>query len=111
MYCCDKCEEQAQLFYQLREKYQKLFAVLNGIFVMAIGISIFLYSFLRDIGCIAGSTALMVLGLMYFLLPYPPDVMIQKYKLQKSIKITRIIAVVLFTLGLLVLIFYLTGVL
>lgn len=111
MYCCDKCEEQAKRFFELREKYQKLFSVLNGIFVMAIGISIFLYSFLRDAGCIAGSTSAMVLGLMYFFLPYPPDVMIQKYKLEKAIKITRIIAVVLFCLGLLVLIFYLTGVL
>ena len=110
MYCCDECEEQANLFYELREKYQKLFSVLNGIFVLAIGFCIFFYSFLRDVGAIGGAASLLILGLMYFFLPYPPDVMINKYKLKKSIQITRIIAGVLFFLGLLVLIFYLTGI-
>ena len=108
MYCGDECQNSANKFYDLREKYQKIFAVLNGIFVIALGICLFLYSFARDIGALGGVAALLILGITYFFLPFPPDVMIQKYKLQKSIKITRIIAGVLFGLGILVLIFYLT---
>lgn len=110
MYCCDECEKSAMQFYELREKYQKLFSVINGIFVLAIGVCLFMYSFLRDAGAIGCSFSLLVLGIMYFFLPYPPEVMINKYKLKKSIKITRIIACTLFFLGLLVLIFYLTGI-
>ena len=110
MYCGDECQNGANLFYDLREKYQKPFSVFNGIFVLAIGICLFLYSFARDIGAIGGASSLLILGLIYFFLPFPPEVMIHKYQLKKSIFITRIIAGVLFFLGILVLIFYLTGV-
>lgn len=110
MYCSDECQNGANRFYDLREKFQKLFAVINGICVIAVGVCIFLYSFLRDVGALGGASALMILGVMYFFLPFPPDVMIHKYKLKKSLMITKIIAGVIFALGLIVLIFYLTGV-
>ena len=110
MYCCDECQDAANRFYDLREKFQKPFAVINGICVIAVGICIFLYSFLRDIGAIGGSSALIILGTMYFFLPFPPDVMIHKYKLKKALFISKIIAGVILALGLIVLIFYLTGV-
>lgn len=110
MYCSDECQNGANRFFDLRDKFQKLYMVVNGIFVIAIGICIFLYSFLRDVGAIGGAASLLILGVMYFFLPFPPDVMIHKYKLKKAIFITKIIAAVIFFLGLLVLIFYLTGV-
>ena len=110
MYCCDECQNGANRFYDLREKFQKPYAVINGIFVIAIGICIFLYSFLRDVGALGAAGSLIILGIMYFFLPFPPDVMIQKYKLKKSIKITKIIAAVIFALGAIVLILYLTNV-
>ena len=110
MYCGDECQSRANYFYDLRDKFQKLYMVINGIFVIAIGICIFLYSFLRDVGAIGGAASLLILGVMYFFLPFPPDVMIHKYKLKKSIFITKIIAAVVFLLGLLVLLFYFIGV-
>ena len=94
MYCCDECQNSANKYYALKDKFQKPYSVINGIFVIAIGICIFLYSFLRDVGAIGG--------------PFPPEIMIHKYKLKKSILITKIIAGVIFVLGLIVLIFYLT---
>lgn len=108
MYCSDECQNKTNQFYELREKYQKPFSVINGIFVMVIGVCIFLYSFIRDVGAIGGASALLILGVMYFFLPFPPDVMIRKYKLKKSIFISKIIAGVLFFLGVIVLILYLT---
>lgn len=108
MYCCDECQNRANKYYDLKEKFQKPYAVINGIFVIAIGVCIFLYSFLRDVGAIGGASSLLILGLMYFFLPFPPEIMIHKYKLKKSILITKIIAGVIFALGLIVLIFYLT---
>lgn len=110
MYCCDECQNSANKYYDLRDKFQKPYAVVNGIFVIAIGVCIFLYSFLRDIGAIGGASSLMILGLMYYFLPFAPDVMIQKYKLKQSIKITKIIAVIIFLLGLTALILYLTNI-
>ena len=110
MYCCDECQDQANKFYEMREKFQKPFSVINGIFVIAIGICIFLYSFLRDVGAIGASVSLIILGVMYFFLPFPPEIMIHKYKLKKSVKITKIIAAVIFALGIIVLILYLTKV-
>lgn len=111
MYCSDECQNSANRYYDIKDKFQKVYAVINGIFVIAIGVCIFLYSFLPDVGAIGGAAALLILGIMYFFLPYPPEVMIHKYKLKKSIKITKIIAGVVFTLGVMVLIFYLTGIL
>ena len=110
MYCGDECQNSANKYYELRDKFQKPYAVINGIFVIAIGICIFLYSFLRDVGAIGCAASLLILGVMYYFLPFPPDVMIQKYKLKKSIKFTKIIAAVIFLLGALVLILYLTNV-
>ena len=111
MYCCDECQNSANKYYDLREKFQKPYSVINGIFVIAVGVCIFLYSFVRDVGAIGGGSALMILGLMYFFLPFAPDVMIHKYKLKKSLLITKIIAAVIFGLGGIVLIFYFTGLL
>ena len=108
MYCCDECHTQANRFFEKREKYQKPFAVINGIFVLLIGISIFLYSLYRDLGVILGSSSLLILGIMFFFLPFPPEVIIHKYKLKKSIFITKIIAGVVFLLGAIVLILYIT---
>lgn len=108
MYCSDECQNKTNEFYELREKYQKPFSVINGIFVVAIGICIFLYSFIRDVGAIGGASSLLILGVMYLFLPFPPDVMIRKYKLKKSIFFSRIIAGVLLLLGVIVLILYFT---
>ena len=110
MYCSDECQNGANKYYELREKFQKPYAAVNGVFVIAVGICIFLYSFMRDVGAIGGGSALVILGIMYFLLPFAPDVMIQKYKLKKSIFITKIIAAVIFALGCTVLILYFAGV-
>ena len=110
MYCSDECQDGANKYYELREKFQKPYSIINGIFVIAVGICIFLYSFMRDVGAIGGGSALVILGIMYFLLPFAPDVMIHKYKLKKSILITKIIAAVVFAIGVTVLILYFTGV-
>ena len=110
MYCSDECQVGANAYYELKDKFQKPYAAINGIFVIAIGISIFLYSFLPDVGAIGAASSLLILGVMYFFLPFPPEVMIHKYQLKKSIKITKIIAGVIFALGAAVLTLYLTHV-
>ncbi len=110
MFCSDECEQKNRQFYEMRDRYSKLFAVINGIFVMMIGISIFAYSFLPEYGAYGVAGSLMILSVMYFFLPFPPDVMIHRYKLEKSLKLCRIISLVLMGLGVIVLLLHLFGV-
>lgn len=110
LYCGDDCQIGANRFYEKKEKFQKLFAVVNGVCVLGVGIFIFLYSFLRDAGAIGGSACLMILGVTYFLLPFPVESMIEKFKLKKAVFLTKCIAGVVFALGAAALILYIAGV-
>lgn len=104
MYCSDECQNKANDFYDLQRKYQKFFSIMNGIFVLGIGVGIFAFSFINQLGAWMITICLLVLGVMYFFLPFPPDIMIKKHQLEKSIKICKIIAIVLFLLGIIALI-------
>ena len=105
MFCCDECESSYFNFYDKRDKFQKFFSLINGIFVLGIGICIFLYSFMPTVGLIGGGSCMTILGVMYLFLPFPPDVFIEKQKLKKAIFITRIIAGVILAIGAAVLIY------
>ena len=37
MYCDEECQKKANDFYDLKEKFVKLFAIVNGICVISIG--------------------------------------------------------------------------
>lgn len=102
MYCCEECNKKANDFYEMQEKFSKLFAVLNGIFVMAIGICIFAFSFLPVFSVYAIAVSLFALAVLYFFCPFPPDIMIHKYKIKKSIKFCRIISLALLILSMVV---------
>ena len=111
LYCCFECQERTSQFYDLRERFQKVFSVFNGICVLGIGICIFLYAFIPDIAAVVGSILTLVLGTMYMLLPFPADVMIEKFKLKKALFISRCIAGALLFIGALVLTLHLFGLL
>ncbi len=97
-YCDVECHSQANKFYELREKYEKLFSVIDMICVFGIPIGLFMFSFLRVPGMILTVASFIVLGIMIIILPFPTENMISKFKLKKALKITRIVgcAVVLF---------------
>ena len=73
MYCQDECQENANKFYDLRDKYGKLFAFLDAIFV-----------FLIPIGIMAGS----LFGAI-------GESMIRKHQIKKAILMCRIFALIL----------------
>lgn len=103
-YCSKECEDKSLKFYTLRENFTSIFSVLNGIFVLCIGIGIFVFSLHHTAGSIMITASLLILGVVYFLFPFPAEIMIHKYKLKKAIEITKIIAIALFTLGIIALI-------
>lgn len=99
MYCSDECQNGANKFYDMRDSVTKAIAIFNGICVMSIGIGIFIFSMVRNIGAYMISIPMVILGLLFLFFPIPADVMIQKMKIKKAIDVTRIIAVVLLVLG------------
>lgn len=99
MYCCDDCQTNANSFFDMREKISKAVGVFNGVCVMSIGIGLFVFSFFRVVGAYMIAIPLVILGILFLLFPVPADVMIEKYKIEKAVKITRIIALVLLALG------------
>ena len=111
IYCSDECQSGANLYYDKKEKYQKPFSIINGIFVLGIGIFIFLYSFLPVAGVIGAASCLFILGFTYLIVPIPVESMIEKFKLKKAIFLTRCLAGVLIGLGLIALLLLILGVL
>ena len=103
-YCSDECHAFANKYYEMKEKFQKMFSIINGICVFAIPVGLFLLPIIGKNGGYIISAALGVLGIMFFLLPFPVDNMISKYKLKKAIFLTKILAVVLFVLSIIVLV-------
>lgn len=99
IYCCDDCQTGANKFYDVRESISTIIGIINGISVMSIGIGFFVFSFFREVGAFMVAIPMVILGILFLLFPIPADVMIQKYKIQKSVKITRIIAMILLVVG------------
>lgn len=105
-YCSDECQRRANKYYETSEKYGKLFSVINVICVFGIPVGLFLFPFSKSVGTVLASVCCVVLGIMLLFLPFPTEGMISKLKLQKSIKITRIIGASVIALGFLIIGFY-----
>ena len=105
-YCSDECQRRANKYYETSEKYGKLFSVINVICVFGIPVGLFLFPFAKSVGTVLASVCCVVLGIMLLFLPFPTEGMISKLKLQKSMKITRIIGASVIALGFLIIGFY-----
>lgn len=105
-YCSDECQRRANKYYETSEKYGKLFSVINVICVFGIPVGLFLFPFSKSVGTVLASECCVVLGIMLLFLPFPTEGMISKLKLQKSMKITRIIGASVIALGFLIIGFY-----
>ena len=105
-YCSDECQRRANKYYETSEKYGKLFSVINVICVFGIPVGLFLFPFSKSVGTVLASVCCVVLGIMLLFLPFPTEGMISKLKLQKSMKITRIIGASVLALGFLIIGFY-----
>ena len=98
-YCSIDCHAQANKYYEKCEKYGKVFSVINGICVFGIPIGLFVATFLRIPGTIVAFASCVILGIMLILLPFPTDSMISKHKLQKAMKITKILGILVIAFG------------
>lgn len=101
-YCCDECHAKTNKFYEMSEKFEKLFSIVNMICVFGIPVGVFLFPFAKVPGTVIASISCFILGILLILLPFPTDSMISKFKLKKAVKITRIIGIGVIALGLLI---------
>ena len=101
-YCDDECHIKANKFYEKSERFSKVFSIINGICVFGIPVGLFLISFSRSVGLTVALASCIILGIMLIILPFPTENMISKFKIQKAVKITRIIGGAVIFLGLLI---------
>lgn len=101
-YCDDECHMKANKFYEKSERFSKVFSIINGICVFGIPVGLFLISFSRSVGLTVALASCIILGIMLIILPFPTENMILKFKIQKAVKITRIIGCAVIFLGLLI---------
>ncbi|MCH5296090.1 MAG: hypothetical protein J1E85_00305 [Ruminococcus sp.] len=106
-YCDDDCHANANKFYELRERFEHFFSIINSICVFGIPIGLFVFSFARTLGMIVAVISFLVLGIMLILLPFPTDNMISKYKIKKAVKVTRYIGIGVIVLGIISFVFML----
>lgn len=98
-YCCDDCQRKAIEFYDLQEKFTKIFSVVNGICVFAIPVGLFILSFAFTVGFTMIALATLILGVTIMLLPFPVENMITSMKIKKAVRVTRIIGLALSIIG------------
>ena len=104
-YCDEDCHAKANGYYEMCEKYGKLFSVINIICVFGIPIGLFIFSFLKGPGAVIAAGSCFVLGLTLILLPFPTEGMISKHKIQGAMKRTRIFGLIIIAFGFVVSIF------
>ncbi len=104
-YCNEECHKKANDFYEKRERFTGVFSILCAVSVMAVALGLFIFSFLNDLGTIIVVGSCTILAVLLFLLPFPTDDMLSKHKIQKAMKITRIVSYIVFGFGIAFLIF------
>lgn len=100
MYCQDECQENACKFYDLRDKFGKMFAFFDAIFVFMIPIGVFIGSLIGTMGDLMIIIGFIGLGIMLLLLPFATESMIRKHQIKKAKFMCRIFALVLIVIGL-----------
>lgn len=98
-YCSEECQAKAMQYYEKCEKYEKLFSIVNAICVFGIPVGIFLFAFLQEIGAIIATASCIILGTLILFLPFPTEGTIIKHKIQKAMKLTRILGIALIAFG------------
>ncbi len=102
MYCCDECEKQTKLYYERSERFAKPFSMINVVCLFGVMGGMFIFPMSKPFGAALSIICCAVLGVLLLLLPFPTESMIRRFKVQKAIKITRLVGVGMMFLGALI---------
>lgn len=99
MYCSTDCEKKA-LFSQNRTKRKrKVFSIFNFIGILAIMAGLFITMFNIPIGLWVAGVGSVELGILFIILPFPTEGMIQKHKIRKAEQLSRGLGIALLIIG------------
>lgn len=99
-YCCDECEKKAQIFYIKEKRAEKITSIINVIAFLGVMIGgLCGVIFNAREGFITCAAMALILGVLYIIFPFAPENIKNKYKIQRSIKIIRIVAAGLLVLS------------
>jgi predicted nucleic acid-binding Zn ribbon protein/uncharacterized protein YjeT (DUF2065 family) len=98
-YCDENCHRNALKYYELHEKFSKLFSFINIVCIFGIPVGLFILSFAPDVGFSLLSFSVAIEGLIIVLLPFPVENMITSMKIKKAINVTRLIGAAFLILG------------
>lgn len=98
-YCDENCHRNAIKYYELQEKFSKLFSIINIICIFGIPVGLFMFSFMPKAGFTLLSFSVLIEGLTIILLPFPVENMISSMKIKKAVNVTRIFGAALFIIG------------
>ncbi len=90
-YCSKECEEKTVEYYNMISDHTKKFNNILKILLLLFAISLFWILFQANVGFIVFFVTLFLTGIFYNILPFPTMWMIEKKKIEKSIKITKLI--------------------
>lgn len=89
MYCDDICAKPAEDFFQFRNRFTKVFSILNVICVFSIPIGIFLFPIIGLPGIYLALSGTGLIGFVLIIFPFPTEGMISKFKIKKAIGLSR----------------------
>lgn len=98
-YCSKRCEEQAGKYYRLTKNKKNLFSFINFTGLLALTAGLFWTLFQAQTGAYIAGVSLIFLGLLYFFFPFGTPGMLQKFKIQKTMKIVRILGIIAMVIG------------
>ena len=102
MYCCDECQKKALLYHEKSERFAKIFSMINVVCLFGVMVGMFLFPLSKPFGAALAVICCAILGILLLLLPFPTESMIRKFKMEKAIKITRIVGLCMMGMGLLI---------
>ena len=103
-YCDESCHRKALKYYELHEKFSKLFSFINIVCIFGIPVGLFILSFAPDVGFSILAFSVAIEGLIILLLPFPVENMITSMKIKKAMNVTRIIGAAFMVLGIVLII-------
>lgn len=104
-YCDEKCERLAKKYYRTARNMRTIFSIVNiaGLIGLILGLFWAVLSSAQTGAFIAGAAAL-ILGFLYFLLPFGTEEQIKKNKIEKTVKRIKLLGIFGFILGIIIIV-------
>ena len=101
-YCSEDCEKHAIDYYTVVKDKEKIFSVINVISFFSICASLIWTMFQPYVGLYILSGVLLVVSILFYIYPFATGLMLEKYKVKKSVSIIKKIAIAILVLSIII---------